>query len=158
MNKEGIRLGITEFMLRYMSRLCLRESNLKGTQMCIVTGPRIGLAITLIDRINKLFADNCQITFDGKETVIKLNDVHIEAYPSHQLNQMASSHKAAANEFSATQDSIEYEFVAHFAPNEQFGNPGITIGEQTGNIFVADYFNNRVGRKCHNTMGKSRFW
>jgi hypothetical protein len=31
-----------------------------------------------------------------------------------------------------------------FAPNEQFSNPDITIDKQTGNIYVADYFNNRV--------------
>ena len=38
----------------------------------------------------------------------------------------------------------EYLFVAEFAPNQQFGNPDITIDERTGDIYVADYFNNRV--------------
>jgi DNA-binding beta-propeller fold protein YncE len=37
-----------------------------------------------------------------------------------------------------------YVFVQEFAPNEQFSNPDITIDKQTGNIYVADYFNNRV--------------
>jgi DNA-binding beta-propeller fold protein YncE len=58
-------------------------------------------------------------------------------------DHMTSYHKAATNEFSV-QYMPEYEFVAQFAPNEQFGNPDITIDEQTGNVFVADYFNNRV--------------
>jgi hypothetical protein len=40
--------------------------------------------------------------------------------------------------------SEEYVFVHEFAPDKQFGNPDITIDGQTGNIFVADYFNNRV--------------
>jgi hypothetical protein len=44
--KKATGLGIIEFMLRYMT--CLRNNNLQGTQMCIVTGPRIDLAITLI--------------------------------------------------------------------------------------------------------------
>jgi late competence protein required for DNA uptake (superfamily II DNA/RNA helicase) len=86
--KKATGLGITEFMLRYMAWLCLRNSNLKGKQMCIVTGPRIDLAITLIDRMKRLFADNGLVTFDSKETVIELNGVHIEAYPSHHLDAM----------------------------------------------------------------------
>ena len=58
-----------------------------NSQMCIVTGPRIELAITLIDRMKGLFhnavtpAQQYSI-FDTKETVIELNGVHIEAYPS----------------------------------------------------------------------------
>ena len=55
--------------------------------MCIVTGPRIELAVTLIDRLKGLF-QNLGITFDTKETVIEINGVHIEAYPSHHLDAM----------------------------------------------------------------------
>ena len=53
--KKATGLGITEFMLRYMAWLCLRNNDLNGTQMCIVTGPRIDFAITLIDRMKRLF-------------------------------------------------------------------------------------------------------
>jgi hypothetical protein len=67
--KKATGLGITEFMLRYMAWLCLRNTNLQDTQMCIVTGPRIDLAITLIDRLKKLFISN-QVSFDSKETVL----------------------------------------------------------------------------------------
>ena len=58
--------------------------------MCIVTGPRIELAITLIDRMKGLFTKNTysKTAFDTKETVIELNGVHIEAYPSHHLDSM----------------------------------------------------------------------
>jgi hypothetical protein len=55
--------------------------------MCIVTGPRIELAITLIDRMKGLF-HNIGATFDSKETAIDLNGVHIEAYPSHHFDSM----------------------------------------------------------------------
>jgi hypothetical protein len=55
--KKATGLGITEFMLRYMAWLCLRNSDLNRRQMCIVTGPRIDLAITLIDRMKKLFTN-----------------------------------------------------------------------------------------------------
>jgi hypothetical protein len=45
--------------------------------MCIVTGPRIDLAIALIDRMKRLFVGKGLITFDIKETVIELNNVKI---------------------------------------------------------------------------------
>ena len=71
-----------------MAWLCLKDNTLSGSQMCIVTGPRIDLAIALIDRMKKLFAGKGLVTFDTKETVIELNYVKIEAFPSHHLDAM----------------------------------------------------------------------
>ena len=85
--KKATGLGVTEFILRYMAWLAFRDRTLEGKQMCIVTGPRIELAITLIDRMKGLFHE-LGATFDSKETVIELNGVHIEAYPSHHLDSM----------------------------------------------------------------------
>jgi hypothetical protein len=65
--------------------------------MCIVTGPRIELAIILIYRMKALFQNIAEsykaeqaksLRFDTKETVIELNGVHIGAYPSHHLDSM----------------------------------------------------------------------
>ena len=58
--------------------------------MCIVTGPRIELAIALIDRMKALFRHEGlgSVAFDTKETVIELNGVKIEAFPSHHLDAM----------------------------------------------------------------------
>ena len=55
--KKATGLGISEFMLRFMAWFCIKDNALSGSQMCIVTGPRIDLAIALIDRmrINSLF-------------------------------------------------------------------------------------------------------
>ncbi len=90
--KKATGLGISEFMLRFMAWLCLKDNALAGSQMCIVTGPRIDLAIALIDRMKKLFANSKDIAaaaaFDTKETVIELNGVKIEAFPSHHLDAM----------------------------------------------------------------------
>ena len=96
--KKATGLGVTEFMLRYMAWLCFAEINIpnfnliknfnfRNSQMCIVTGPRIELAITLIDRMKGLFHE-LGATFDSKETVIELNGCHIEAYPSHHIDSM----------------------------------------------------------------------
>ena len=59
--------------------------------MCIVTGPRIELAITLIEGLKGLFQSEQNLfqrekiltktsIFDSKETVIELNGVQIEAF------------------------------------------------------------------------------
>jgi hypothetical protein len=88
--KKATGLGISEFMLRFMAWLCLKDNALSGSQMCIVTGPRIDLAIALIDRMKKLFSSSKGLAtvFDTKETVIELNGVKIEAFPSHHLDAM----------------------------------------------------------------------
>jgi hypothetical protein len=86
--KKATGLGISEFMLRFMAWLCLKDNSLSGSQMCIVTGPRIDLAIALINRMKKLFAGKALISFDTKETIIELNNVKIEAFPSHHLDAM----------------------------------------------------------------------
>jgi hypothetical protein len=93
--KKATGLGVSEFMLRFMAWVCLKDSALAGSQMCIVTGPRIELAIALIERMKALFTSNntaisvrTPITFDTKETVIELNSVKIEAFPSHHLDAM----------------------------------------------------------------------
>jgi late competence protein required for DNA uptake (superfamily II DNA/RNA helicase) len=86
--KKATGLGVSEFMLRFMAWLCLKDNALSVLKICIVTGPRIDLAIALIDRTKKLFASKSLITFDTKETVIELNNVKIEAFPSHHLDAM----------------------------------------------------------------------
>jgi late competence protein required for DNA uptake (superfamily II DNA/RNA helicase) len=89
--KKATGLGISEFMLRFMAWLCIKDNALSGSQMCIVTGPRIDLAIALIDRMKKLFVaasklgltTSSTVTFDTKETVIELNNVKIEKHFLH---------------------------------------------------------------------------
>jgi len=53
----------------------------------IVTGPRIDLALDLINRFKRLFY-NVGITFEDKNTVVNLGQVKIEAFPSHHLDAM----------------------------------------------------------------------
>jgi hypothetical protein len=39
--KKATGLGVSEFMLRFITWLCLKDNSLAGSQICIVTGPRI---------------------------------------------------------------------------------------------------------------------
>jgi late competence protein required for DNA uptake (superfamily II DNA/RNA helicase) len=82
---KSVGLGISELFLRYMAWLCLRDNQYRGSQFVVVTGPRVDVAKTLIDRMKLLF-DNVGITFNIKDTVIKLNGTRIEAFPSHYID------------------------------------------------------------------------
>jgi hypothetical protein len=68
--KKATGLGVTEFMLRFMAWLCVRNDDYKGAQMVIVTGPNQELAIKLIKRMKGLFERRLGVTFDSKETVL----------------------------------------------------------------------------------------
>ena len=48
--KKATGLDVSEFTLRFMAGLCLKDNALAGSRMCTVTGPRIDLAIALINR------------------------------------------------------------------------------------------------------------
>ena len=81
--------GISEFFLRYMAWLCLKDNEYQNSQMVIVTGPNIDLAIKLIRRMKRLF-EPLNIFFDSKETVLELNRVRIESYPSNHIDSFRS--------------------------------------------------------------------
>jgi hypothetical protein len=83
-------LGISTFILRFMAWLCLYNDDYKDSQMVIVTGPNIDLAIKLIRRMKAMFADKLGVTFDSKETVLELNGCSIQAYPSNHIDSFRS--------------------------------------------------------------------
>jgi hypothetical protein len=101
--KKATGLGVTEFMLRLMAWLCTNVSRTRdalsdpcimdASQMCIVTGPNIDIAIKLIKRMKNIFERRLGWTFNDKETVLHLNGCRIEAYPSNHLD----SYRALTN-------------------------------------------------------------
>ena len=97
--KKATGLGITEFFLRIIAWLCTKNNEYRNTSICIVTAPRIELAVGLITRLKRLFLlqsaaasasgqQQKEVTFQNKETVLELNGCRIEAYPSHHLDSM----------------------------------------------------------------------
>jgi hypothetical protein len=84
--KKASGIGITELCLRYICYKALCTNEWDNSQVCIVCGNRIDLAITLIRRIKAFFPDT---DFDTRETILQLgNNVRIEAFPSHHLAAM----------------------------------------------------------------------
>jgi terminase large subunit-like protein len=83
--KKATGLGVTEFFLRLIAWLCLRNDDYQNSQVCIVTGPNIDISIKLIRRLKALFEPH-SIYFQTKETILQLNGCHIEAFPSHHLD------------------------------------------------------------------------
>jgi hypothetical protein len=63
MDQKGNRVRHNRILSEMDSLMCLRDDKLKGSQVCIITGPRIDLAITLIKRLKGLFPD---IVFDAQ--------------------------------------------------------------------------------------------
>jgi hypothetical protein len=51
--KKATGLGVTEFFLRFMVWLCLKDSRLSGTQMIIVTGPNQDIAINKTNELDQ---------------------------------------------------------------------------------------------------------
>jgi hypothetical protein len=89
--KKATGLGITEFLIRIMCWLCMKNDNYKGSQaqMVVVTGPNQDLAIKIIKRMKGLFEPH-GITFDSSMTVLNLNGCEIQAYPSNHIDAFRS--------------------------------------------------------------------
>ena len=88
---KAIGLSIPEFVLRWIAWMCVKDDNMKGQRVCIVTGPNIALAITLIKRLKELFMNpesEHQLLYDTKETMLIINGCLIQAFPSHHLDAM----------------------------------------------------------------------
>jgi hypothetical protein len=89
--KKSTGIGVTTFMLRFMTWLCLYNDDYRDSQMVIVVGPNQELAIKLIKRMKALFADKLGVTFDSKETVLELNGCNIKTYPSNHIDAFRST-------------------------------------------------------------------
>ena len=117
--KKSTGLGITEFFLRYVIWRCLYNEDWKGRQVPIVVGPNLDLAIKLIKRIKKMFESKHNIYFEDRQTVLELNGVLIQAFPSNHLSSFRSLESPAL----IFMDESDY-----FGPNEQ--NETRTVAER----------------------------
>ena len=67
--KKATGLGISEWSLRYLTWSCLKDDEMKNKHkdidILIICGPRIDLAITLMDRLKGLFEDYILLKVPG---------------------------------------------------------------------------------------------
>ena len=69
-----------------MAWLCTKDDTYRNSQMVIITGPNLSLAVKLIQRLKAIFEPKLNILFDTKETVVELNGCVVEAFPSNHLD------------------------------------------------------------------------
>jgi len=80
--KKCTGIGATEIMMRWIAFKALTEWNKSFSNVIIITGPRIELSITLIERLKKLFDST---DFETKNTRIEIGRCRVEAYPSYHF-------------------------------------------------------------------------
>jgi len=83
--KKSRGLGLTEFFLRYLTWLCVRNNHWFGYRACIITGPRVELAREEILRI-KQFLQPKFTTFNSNNDTVIINGVTIQAFPSNAMS------------------------------------------------------------------------
>jgi hypothetical protein len=104
-------LGGSEAHIRLMPWMCLRDDNIRGSTMAVIVGPRIFLAVDILNRMKNLFYLKLGISFPYNSLTLWLNRVKINAYPSHKIQAFRG------------QENVSFIFFdeADFAPrNQQF--------------------------------------
>lgn len=88
--KKSRGLGVTEFFLRYMAWLCLRDNEMRNCQMAIVVGPNAKLGTDLLTRFRERTGLDRFFKFDTDKATVKLNGCTITAYPSNHTETLRS--------------------------------------------------------------------
>ena len=94
--EKATGIGATEWFLRYIVWKSIIDPSWKHGRVCIVTGPRLDLSVTLIQRIKNLFQQCTAIEeqygsnprFDSRETVVFIGSTKIEAFPSNNQQSL----------------------------------------------------------------------
>jgi hypothetical protein len=83
-------LGISYLCLLLGVYKCVVDDKLRGTQFCLVVGPSQNLAVILLNRAKELFQQKLNLQFTTRETIMYLNGVRWEVFPSFNLDSMRS--------------------------------------------------------------------
>jgi hypothetical protein len=83
-------LGISYLCLLLGVYKCVVDDKLRGTQFCLVVGPSQNLAVILLNRAKELLQQKLNLQFTTRETIMYLNGVRWEVFPSFNLDSMRS--------------------------------------------------------------------
>jgi hypothetical protein len=78
-------IGASEFLLRYIMWLCVRNDDMKGKNMAVITGIREDLSLELLRRYRNLLPD---VNWSTRENVAKLNGCRVIGYPSKRVKDL----------------------------------------------------------------------
>jgi hypothetical protein len=78
-------IGASEFLLRYAMWLCLKDNQMQGKNMAIVTGIREDLSLELIRRFKNLMPD---FQWNGPSNVAEINGCRVIGYPSKRVKDL----------------------------------------------------------------------
>lgn len=87
--KKATGIGASEFYLRLMAWLCLRDDRFQNTVMAIVTGPRQLMTNDLMIRFKRFFQEF--FIFDDPVHEATLNKVVVRSYPSKHPEALRSA-------------------------------------------------------------------
>jgi len=89
--KKATGLGISEFFLRLMLWLAVRDNAMANRQMCIIVGPNLDLAKKLLRRLKRFVNEDFPNIFEREtEYAVEVNGCMIQAYPSNNLGSYRS--------------------------------------------------------------------
>jgi hypothetical protein len=128
--------GITELILTYMEWLCLKDNKLAGSQMIIISAPAEDLSISFIRRM-KAHLEPILGPFDSKESLIEINEVRVQAFPSHNLRRLRGLSDVSfvlCEESDFWNKSEEDELLPIIMPLTQKSNPYIALVSTPGRL------------------------
>lgn len=133
-------VGATHLKLLYYAWQCCFDDTYKGSLFALVTGPSIVLAIDAINRFKFLFIDwfGSHASFQSDKTVAWLNDVKVQAFPSHNINAIRGLPKVG---------KVDYDEFAFFPPKQA------EISMDAGLRYITKYHAQFVGTSTPNVPG-----
>jgi len=78
-------VGASEFLLRYASWLCLKDDQMRGKNMAVITGIREDLSIELLRRFKNLMPS---LEWNMRESVAEVNGCRVIGYPSKRVKDL----------------------------------------------------------------------
>jgi hypothetical protein len=119
-----------------MEWLCLKDNKLAGSQMIIISAPAEDLSISFIRRM-KAHLEPILGPFDSKESLIEINEVRVQAFPSHNLRRLRGLSDVSfvlCEESDFWNKSEEDELLPIIMPLTQKSNPYIALVSTPGRL------------------------
>jgi len=133
LDAKSTGIGDSELKLRHKAHLAINDVSFENGQGVVFTGPRLELAVTLIDRMKALFPD---YYIKEKQTVFTVYKTKFEAFPSYHTQTARGLSNVVymlSDEFDFFPPGQQQEIMAVQQRYIAKGNP-LTNGVSTPNL------------------------